>query len=751
MLVQKTSFAGKARMDAAGFSNKILGYINKGEAQVVMLTILGLLIHMWNMLKKINRRWLFFVWFLCSLSFSAAAQTTNIEIRQLAGQDFLVWNLYDSFGHMILGGADLAGEEVISLPLESNKKYVFEIIVSDSPPRDTILLTLAVNGQPVILIPGIELEAGTHTHPFYTGTSEQKLKVLGGSDADISLYPWQVFLVAGNNQCGGSIIGDKWILTAAHCLFNSLGEEIASTSMLVKAGATNPYDPSQGAVYFVKNAIIHENYEATVLDYDLALLELQQEIRIDHAEPIAIVTAEDASLGATDPGVLANLSGWGSTQVDPEVFPEKLQNVQLPIVSNRVASRVWGPIPPTFLMAGYEDAKKDACSGDSGGPLVVAVDGEYKLAGIVSWGSENCNTYGGFTRVSQFETWIRDNSGIQELDVLTSMEGDQLICRGLDSSTYQTTPLPEAQYEWILAPPEAGLISYREEQATVQWNEQYTGLAMISASVFVEGEQSAWKRLALEVVEPTELSMQSEANVLCEQESFQLALSASGHELVYDWYKDGTLWKADASDTISFPVADRSNSGTYYGIVTGSCGSIRSEDMEVTVHPLTGILSLSPETRVNNGTITVLEVAAEGHDLSYQWEKDGISIPNENLAQLTLMDVNSNNTGIYRVNLEGTCGSLTSDSIFLYVSASSYLEEPDVYIWPTISNAQFNVASNLDQSFDLLVYNMNGQLIQRMDDLRYTSIIDLSGKIPGIYLVRARSGNWSKTIKIRKD
>lgn len=704
-----------------------------------------------NTKKKISSRWLVFVWFLCHFSLSGSAQTTNIEIRQLTGQDFLEWNLYDSFGHLILGGADLASEEVISLPLESNERYVFEILISDSPPQDTVLLTLSVNGQPVILIPGMDLKAGTYTHPFYTGTREQKLKVLGGSDTDISLYPWQVFLVSGNNLCGGSIIGNKWILTAAHCLFNSLGEEIASTEMFVIAGATNPYDNTQGAVHYVNNVIIHESYEVTTLDYDLALLELEEEIWIDHAESIAIVTAEDANLGATDPGVLASLSGWGSTQVDPEVFPEKLQHVRLPIVSNSVASKVWGPIPPTFLTAGYEDAGKDACSGDSGGPLVVPVDGGFKLAGIVSWGSENCDTYGAYTRVSRFETWIRDNTGIQELDVLTSIEGEQLVCRGLDSSIYQTTPLPEAQYEWKLAPPEAGLINYQREQATVLWDEQYTGLAMISASVYLEGGKSAWKRLAMEVVEPTVLIDQSDDTVLCEQESFQLALRASGHELVFDWFKDDTLWEADTSDTIPFPVADRSNSGIYYGIVSGSCGSIRSEDMLVTVHPLTGILSQSPETRVNHGTLTVLEVVAEGHDLSYQWEKDGVLLPGENTEQLTLTEVNSNNTGIYRVSLEGTCGSLTSDTIFLYISASAYLEEPDVYIWPTISDAEFNVASNLDQSFDLFVYTMNGQLIERMNGLRYTSIIDLSGVVPGMYLVHIKSGDWAKTMKIRKD
>ena len=56
-----------------------------------------------------------------------------------------------------------------------------------------------------------------------------------------------------------------------------------------------------------------------------------------------------------------------------------------------------------------------------------------------------------------------------------------------------------------------------------------------------------------------------------------------------------------------------------------------------------------------------------------------------------------------------------------------------------------------DFNFDLFIYNLNGKLIERMDRLKYTSIIDLSGKAAGIYLVRARSGNWTKTIKILKE
>jgi hypothetical protein len=706
---------------------------------------------MLNTKKKINGRWISLVWLVCHFSLYGIAQSTNLEIRKLTDKDFVEWNLYDSYNHLVLSGAEISSIELISITLESNRRYILEVIISDAPPKDSILLTLSINGQPIILIPGRGLEAGIFTHPFYTGTREQKLKVLGGSDTDISLYPWQVFLVAGNSLCGGTIIDDKWILTAAHCLFDAREREISSVVMQVIAGMTNPFDSAQGEVYFVRNVIIHKDYSVMKLDYDIALLELQEEIWVDNAEPVSFITAEDSSLGATDPGVLATLTGWGSVQVDPEVFPETLQQVQLPIVSNNVASQVWGPIPPTFLMVGYDNAGKDACSGDSGGPLVVPVDGENKLAGIVSWGSENCDTYGAFTRVSLFETWIRDNTGIQELDVLTSLHGDELVCQGLDSSSYQTTKLLEAQYEWKLAPPEAGLIDYREEQAWVLWDEQYTGLAMISVRVNLEGENSTWKRLNLDVVEQTELSWQSHDTVLCEQEAFQLALTASGHELVYNWYKDSILWKEDTSDVISFPVASRNNSGVYYGTVSGSCGSIKFADISVTVHPLTGILSQSPDTRAYHGTQAALEVLAEGHELSYQWEKDGMPLTGEIFPQLTFNNVNSNHTGIYWVNLEGTCGNLTSDSIYLYVSSSTHLEEPDVYIWPTISNIPFNVASNLEGYYNLLVFNMSGQLIKRMVNLRHTTIIDLSGKAPGIYLVNVRSGNWTKTMKIQKE
>ena len=306
-------------------------------------------------------------------------------------------------------------------------------------------------------------------------------------------------------------------------------------------------------------------------------------------------------------------------------------------------------------------------------------------------------------------------------------------------------------YEWGLAPPEAGLLEFQDEHARVLWEADYTGSAMISARVGIDDDISTWKRLKLDVVEHTALNMQSQDTALCEKLRLVLDLEASGHELVYDWYKDGSLWKQNSSDHIVFQEISKENSGVYYSVITGSCGIVKSADMSVTVYPTTGVLSQSPDVRASHGTTAVLDVVAEGQELSYQWEKDGVILPGENFSDLILSNVNSNHTGNYRVNLEGTCGSFSGDSIYLYVSSETNPDKPDVYIWPTISNAKFNVASNLDGPYDLQVFNIRGQLIKRMDNLRYTEIIDLSGKENGIHLVYIISGNWSKTIKIRKE
>ncbi len=126
---------------------------------------------------------------------------------------------------------------------------------------------------------------------------------------------------------------------------------------------------------------------------------------------------------AGQPGDMASVSGWG-TLTDGGNSPNKLQKVNVPIVSNQVCNEpnaYNGQITPTELCAGYAQGKKDSCQGDSGGPLVVKDNGDYYQAGIVSWG-DGCaqpNKYGVYTRVSAFNEWIQNTMDGQPTDDTT--------------------------------------------------------------------------------------------------------------------------------------------------------------------------------------------------------------------------------------------------------------------------------------------------------------------------------------------
>jgi len=152
-----------------------------------------------------------------------------------------------------------------------------------------------------------------------------------------------------------------------------------------------------------------------------------------------------------------------------------LQKAQIPIVSNVQASTVWPKIPASDMMAGFKSVTRDACAGDSGGPLVVPVDNVYKLAGIVSWGSSKCNTYGAYTRLSLFEDWITGKTGIEITFRAPVPTGDSIICPGTSSSIYRADPVANAtSYNWSIVPAEAGTLNVRNELATITWKPGFT-------------------------------------------------------------------------------------------------------------------------------------------------------------------------------------------------------------------------------------------------------------------------------------
>jgi secreted trypsin-like serine protease len=207
-------------------------------------------------------------------------------------------------------------------------------------------------------------------------------RIVGGSDATISQFPWTVALFDQQVQrCGGSIIAASWVLTAAHCVY---GTESQPGRYQVLMGSTTLSPP---AGEFVGVAAIYRDprFVQESDRYDFALLQLARPVS---GPTIRLIGPETAGLAAA--GQLATIVGWGNTRQG--CCPSNtLQQVTVPIVSDAACSQmyqVYGyPIHfDSQLCAGLLEGGKDSCQGDSGGPLMVSGGSEWILAGIVSTG-----------------------------------------------------------------------------------------------------------------------------------------------------------------------------------------------------------------------------------------------------------------------------------------------------------------------------------------------------------------------------
>jgi secreted trypsin-like serine protease len=222
-------------------------------------------------------------------------------------------------------------------------------------------------------------------------------RIVGGEPTDIKKHPWQVALDVEGSLCGGVLIGENWVLTAAHCFDSNKAEGVRA-----KAGATN--FRVGGAWAPVDRVIMHEKYDRLTKVNDLALVKLKSRA------PGKSIPLAKADL-ALKPCETLEVTGWGRTQQGKGGASDVLQKADVSYIDTGICNQprsYGGKIQPSMMCAGQ--SQKDACQGDSGGPLVLKgqKEGEEVLVGIVSWG-EGCGQpfkYGVYTRVSAYRDWI---------------------------------------------------------------------------------------------------------------------------------------------------------------------------------------------------------------------------------------------------------------------------------------------------------------------------------------------------------
>jgi secreted trypsin-like serine protease len=661
------------------------------------------------------------------------------------------WQILDGENFPVIAGSEFQNKDSASFALEANKRYYFEVSVPDVYSPDMRLFSLYINGGAVLLIKS-DIGPGDHFYSFFTGIKQDLTKITGGTSTTIADYPWQVFFESGNYVCGGSIISGDWIITAAHCTEDDFNNPISASQMDVIVGATNPRNGLEGQVYYVSKVIRHENYDPGTLANDIALLQLRTTINTDNATPIRLVSRIDANAGVADPGVMSWITGYGLTTVSPPAVPTALQQVQLPIVSNSQASTVWPNIPSTDLMAGYRDGNKDACRGDSGGPLVVPVDNEFKLAGIVSWGSSNCNTYGAYTRVSLYETWINEKTGIEISYTPPVPSGDSIVCKGVTTSRYNVASLDGVSaYEWQLLPSAAGTIQANANQADVTWTQGYTGSATIKLRVTKYNIDSYWSALTVHIAEYNNLISKSNDTIICAGQPVVLQVTSEGYNLIYSWFQNDTLIKSGSSSKLSLITTTTKSTGLYKCDISGSCGEDISPEINLTALPVTAINHLTPDTEAKFGDDITLEVVADGHNLLYQWQKDGSQIADGTEPEYSLLNVNASNTGLYRVMVSGTCGEVLSSNVYVYVTDAVNHANPEIFVWPTIISNEFNVALSDEQNYDLKLYSASGSLMKEKFNCQYKVTFSIGSYPIGVYILNVSGNNFRKSVKLIKN
>ncbi|XP_078077024.1 ovochymase-2 isoform X5 [Mustelus asterias] len=268
-------------------------------------------------------------------------------------------------------------------------------------------------------------------------------RIVGGKESEPGAHPWQVSLKRRKSHyCGGTIISEKWVLTAAHCIRD---RNILSV-LKVTAGEYNLKNLEKAEqTQTVKRVIIHPKFKAAYpVEYDIALLELNGIFIFgENIYPACLPKEGDIF----DTGTICTTAGWGRLSEGGRL-PNTLHEVELPILDFKTCLKAMQSVirrfkGETLMCAGFPDGRKDACQGDSGGPLMCRGEVDaWTVTGVTSWGMgcgrswkdnnskspSKRGTPGIFTKVKALKSWIQQTMGNELQGYSRSISPEAVNC-----------------------------------------------------------------------------------------------------------------------------------------------------------------------------------------------------------------------------------------------------------------------------------------------------------------------------------
>ena len=304
-----------------------------------------------------------------------------------------------------------------------SRNYNLNYEVIGSCPVTTTTTTTTTTTNDITTLPSTEWDILTDkiTPGLATcGASENKMtkrfkspRIINGVEVIENSWPWIVRIFRKGWICSGTIIDDRWILTAAHCC-----EGGAEHTLYFGDHQRGIFDETGNEqIMIADTVVIHPQRDAENFNFDACLLRTPRSIGIGTAPGVAA-----ACLPTQSPkhGEACWVAGWGTTETG--YLSNELKSVGVNIFSDEycAAHHFYGEFSayPDEICAGLPDSDdaddlsdggKAACQGDSGGPLVCDRDGTLTLTGIVSWGygCAEDGRPGVYGDVFEYNNWIR--------------------------------------------------------------------------------------------------------------------------------------------------------------------------------------------------------------------------------------------------------------------------------------------------------------------------------------------------------
>ncbi|EFC48667.1 chymotrypsin [Naegleria gruberi] len=263
---------------------------------------------------------------------------------------------------------------------------------------------LIIDRNPIIT-PGMPKVLADRLRYLESIKKAKGIKIANGSKAATNEFPFMVSLQyqASSSSvpyhfCGGSIINKRYIMTAAHCMFDDTNVKLTPSTIVVLAGVNyNTISTSSLSGNYAKGSSItvHTSFSSKTLANDIAIIYLDRDLTIDGTTTrLAYIESGSVPIPTASSKIL--VAGWGYTD-STEVASENLLKVNIPIVSDTICNSY--PLSldmakPRQICAG-DGAGHDSCSGDSGGPLFRVVNSntkDFAVVGLVSYGPDGCGT-----------------------------------------------------------------------------------------------------------------------------------------------------------------------------------------------------------------------------------------------------------------------------------------------------------------------------------------------------------------------